>query len=169
MQFLLSRYAMPAAASTEKRTSCFVFSSSFFFLRKDRKSPPDETQREEEDEEEGEESNNFTIHICMLHVPPHFPTSDFFFQGAFLGFFFAFRFFRKHFFGPPTWNQLHDDVDGLPLRTHANELHNVWVVVLFQDPTDRRTDRQSEAAGNCTCCCQFVDNRWPLTWPLTGT
>lgn len=48
MQFLLSRYAMPAAASTEKRTSCFVFSSSFFFLRKDRKSPPDETQEEEE-------------------------------------------------------------------------------------------------------------------------
>lgn len=40
MQFLLSRYAMPAAASTAKRTSCFVFSSSFFFLRKDRKSPP---------------------------------------------------------------------------------------------------------------------------------
>lgn len=40
IQFLLSRYAMPAAASTEKRTSCFVFNSSFFFLRKDRKSPP---------------------------------------------------------------------------------------------------------------------------------
>lgn len=41
IQFLLSRYAMPAAASTEKRMSCFVFNSSFFFLRKDRKSPPD--------------------------------------------------------------------------------------------------------------------------------
>ncbi len=41
IQFLLSRYAMPAAASTEKRTSCFVFNSSFFFLRKDKKSPPD--------------------------------------------------------------------------------------------------------------------------------
>lgn len=40
IQFLLSRYAMPAAASTEKRISCFVFSSSFFFLRYDRKSPP---------------------------------------------------------------------------------------------------------------------------------
>lgn len=48
MQFLLSRYAMPAAASTEKRTSCFVFSSSFFFLRKDRKSPPGKTYNVQE-------------------------------------------------------------------------------------------------------------------------
>lgn len=51
--------------------------------------------------------------------------------------------FLKNVFGPPTGNQLHDDVDGLPLRTHTDELHNVWVVVLFQDPTDRQTVRGS--------------------------
>jgi hypothetical protein len=40
MQFLLSRYNMPAATSKENLTNCFSFSSSFLFLRKVRKSPP---------------------------------------------------------------------------------------------------------------------------------
>lgn len=44
IQFLLSRYNMPAATSKENLTSCLSFSSSFLFLRKDRKSPPGETR-----------------------------------------------------------------------------------------------------------------------------
>lgn len=34
-----------------------------------------------------------------------------------------------------TLHQLHDDVDGLFLRTHTYQLHNVGVVVLLQNPT----------------------------------
>lgn len=40
---------------------------------------------------------------------------------------------------PHTWNQLHHDVDGLALRAHADQLHNVRVVVLLQDPTGTHT------------------------------
>lgn len=98
MQFLLSRYAMPAAASTAKRSSCFVFSSSFFFLRNDRKSPP--------------ETTNTTLGDWRMRSqqPPAWAEA------------------------PPTRNQLHDDVDGLPLRADTNQLHDVGVVILLQDP-----------------------------------
>lgn len=34
-----------------------------------------------------------------------------------------------------TLHQLHDDVDGLFLCTHTNQLHNVGVVILLQNPT----------------------------------
>lgn len=33
-----------------------------------------------------------------------------------------------------TLNELHDDVDGLFLRTHPDQLHNVGMIVLLQDP-----------------------------------
>lgn len=35
-----------------------------------------------------------------------------------------------------TLHQFHDDVDGLFLGTHANQLHNVGVVILLQNSTD---------------------------------
>lgn len=158
MQFLLSRYAMPAAASTEKRTSCFVFNSSFFFLRKDRKSPPGGTQKGEE-----VKAKEFTSRFTSLSSVNMSPYQNQYSKLAlvpilssgistdtgnsgnccfcFLCFTFALWLCTfSTFFPLPTWNQLHDNVDGLPLRTHTNELHDVWVVVLFQDPAERQRD-----------------------------
>lgn len=116
MQFLLSRYAIPAAASTEKRTSCFVFNSSFFFLRKDRKSPPD---------------RHSTGPIKHTHTHTHLFKCHQQYQGG---------------EAPPTRNKLHDDVDRLSLRTNTNQLHNVWMVVLLQDPAANHRQAESDTS-----------------------
>lgn len=36
-----------------------------------------------------------------------------------------------------TLNELHDDVDGLLLGTNSDQLHDVRMVVLLQDPAER--------------------------------
>lgn len=106
---------MPAAASTEKRTSCLVFSSSFFFLRKDRKSPPDRP-------------SGGSHKTSSLKRQTRWDKQD-----------------GSNREAPPTRNQLHDDVDWLSLCTDTNKLHNVWVVILFQDPATNHRQALSNA------------------------
>lgn len=79
---------------------------------------------------------------------------------------------------PPTWNQLHHDVDGLALRAHANQLDDVGVVVLLQDPAGRQTGpptglATSPGPGHVTRAStptQGRDAKVPrLTWLRTGS
>lgn len=110
---------MPAAASTEKRTSCLVFSSSFFFLRKDRKSPPDRPSAA------SHKNSSLTRQTKGKQDGSN----------------------RE---APPTRNQLHDDVDWLSLRTDTNKLHNVRVVILFQDPAANHRQAVSDTSQSQT-------------------
>lgn len=65
-----------------------------------------------------------------------------------------------------TFDELHDDVDGLFLGAHSNQLHNVGMVVLLQNPEEHRAD-------SGVCVCVFVRAgvcvRMRATWPPSGT
>lgn len=67
-----------------------------------------------------------------------------------------------------TFDELHDDVDGLFLGAHSNQLHNVGMVVLLQNPEQHRAD---SGVCMCACMCMFVRACVCMraTWPPSGT
>lgn len=69
-----------------------------------------------------------------------------------------------------TFDELHDDVDGLFLGAHSDQLHNVGMVVLLQNPEQHRAD-SGVWVHVCVCACvpvcAYVCMR--ATWLPSGT
>lgn len=66
-----------------------------------------------------------------------------------------------------TPDELHDDVDGLPLGANTNQLHDVGMVVALQDPARQTAAAVSHAcmhAKRCRVCVRVC-----ATWLPSGT